>query len=857
MSRSPGIRWWLVMAWRDSRRHRLSLLCFTLAMVSGVGALVAVNSFTRNLESTLEEKARTLLGADLLIASNQPFPEVMEAFFREVGGAQSRQTRFASMAYFPEIRQSRLVAVRGIEGGYPYYGEIDTEPEGIRIQDRADAVAIVDASLMAQFGLEVGDPIRIGNVEFSILGRLLKTPGETAIEGIFSPRIYVPYRYVEATDLIRVGSIAYYNVFFQFEDGLDPGLLERLESKEAAWMEKYQVWYDTVETRREEAGRILENVNRFLSLVGFVALILGAVGIAGAIQLYLKQKIDSVAVLRCLGATNRDASAIFLLQAGFLGFIGALLGGVLGVAIQQALPWVLNPFIPLDDIEVFLAWPAIWGGVGFGWAFTLLFLFIPLIPISNIAPLRALRASIEPPATSWRNPRIVVLWLLIVLTTTGFALWQTRDTPLYGLVFVGGLGLVLSILSGLAFLLRAGLRRLPLKAYSFSWRQGLANLYRPQNRTVYLVTTLGMGLFLLYTLHLTERALVNEGSFNNAADSPNLVLFDIQPYQEQDILQLLEDRGLPILGHAPVVTMNLQRVNGKTIRELEALEEAGEMDLERWALFQEYRTTYRDSLSPEAKLVKGSFTPRASLDSGKPVPISVEKEVVRGLDLELGDQLVFNVQGFSIETVVDSIREVDWNSLNPNFLVVFPRGVLEQAPTFYVTATRVDSPEALGELQRDVVSLHANVVAIDLERALQSIGEILDRVSFVIRFMAGFTVVTGLILLIISVMTSRYQRVKESVLLRTLGASGNQIRQIIAIEYALTGTLAGLVGGGLALLASSALAHFVFQVVPVVSIPEFLGVLMGFALLTTLVGLLNSRGIAGHPPLEVLRKDQG
>ena len=851
----PGGGWWLRMAWRDSRRHRGSLICFVFAIVAGVAALVAVNSFSRNLERAIDRRANALLGADLKFSSTRPFDARAEALIAELGGAQSRQTRFASMAYFPEQRQSRLVAVRGLEGGFPYYGELETDPAGVRVQDRDDPVAIVDAGLMAQFGLEVGDPIEIGEVTFRIEARLLKIPGGTAIEGIFSPRLYIPHRFVEETNLIRVGSIAYYNVLFRFEDGLTPAIEERLKAERDAWMRDSHLGYETVESRKAQAGEILSNLNRFLSLVGFVALLLGAIGIAGAIQLYLRQKVDTIAVLRCLGARGRDAFAIFLLQVGLLGAVGSLFGGAIGVGIQQLLPVVMGPFLPIEDIEVFIAWPVLLTGMGFGWSFTFLFTLAPLLPVRRVPPLRALRAAVERKRPFWRDPALVGVWLLVGGITLGFALWQSRERPLFGLAFMGGLLVALGLLAGLSALLRWGLRRTTLRGFPFAWRQGLANLYRPQNRTLFLMTTLGMGVFLLLSLYLTERSLLNEGEFDRSGAGPNLLLFDIQPDQTEDILNLLEAKGHPVLAHAPVVTMNLSSLNGETISELRERDEAGEIKIERWALFQEYRTTYREAPDEGVRLREGTFTPVHSLDAPGPVPVSVEAEMVRALNLELGDRLVFNVQGFPIETVVGSIREVDWNSLRPNFLVVFPTGVLEAAPTFYVTATRVESPEALGALQREVVALHSNVVAIDLERALQSIGEILDRVAFVIRFMAGFTGLTGLVILVISLTTSRYQRIRESILLRTLGASGGQVRRILAVEYFLTGFLSGLAGLGLAVVAAGLLVHYAFEVSLVVPVPELLGVFIGFGVFTTLVGLLNSRGIATQPPLEVLRRD--
>ncbi len=843
------------MALRDSRQSRRRLFLFTLSIVFGVAALVAINAFGKVLERAIETRSKTLLGADLLIASGQPFNERTEELIRSLGGDQSRQTRFASMARFPKTGDSRLVAVRGLKGGFPYYGELETDPAGVTVNGRSDAVAIVDDSLMAQFGLEVGDTLEVGKVTFEIIARLIQIPGETAVEGVFSPRVYVPHNQIEQTELIQIGSIAYYNVLFRFDSGLTPEMLERLEAEREEWMREARVWFDTIEERKQEAGRVLVNINSFLNLVGFIALLLGAVGIAGSVQVYLKGKVDTVAVLRCLGATNHDAMAIYCIQITLMGLIGTAIGAAFGLSLLLVLPKVMAPFLPIGGLDIFIAWPTVFMAMGFGWVFMILFSLIPLLPLRKITPLRAIRSFVQDVAPAHKDRGVWIVCSLIVLVTTGFALWQSRERPLHGLGFLGGILLALGLLWLLAFLLRFTVRRITGSTWPYVWRQGMSNLYRPNNRTLFLLTTLGIGSFLIFTLYLTEQSLLRQGELSSSDENPNLLMFDIQPDQNDGVNRIIEAEGYTVVGNAPVVTMNLAELNGYDVGQLREMDESGEIDIERWAVFREYQSTFREHLNPDEVLLEGSFTPRASLDDDVPIPVSVEKEIVRALDLKLGDRILFDVQGFPIDVEVTSIREVNWNELRPNFFVVFPAGVLEEAPAFYVTATQVPDQQRIAFLQRKIVETYPNVSAVNLEVVLQTVGEIFDRVTFVLRFMASFTIATGLVVLISSILTSRYQRVKESVLLRTLGAQGRQIRSIMAIEYVLLGSLSALAGIILAGISSFALSRWVFEVPFYFPWGAPLIMVVGVSLITLLTGLANSRGIASHPPLEILREE--
>jgi putative ABC transport system permease protein len=446
-----------------------------------------------------------------------------------------------------------------------------------------------------------------------------------------------------------------------------------------------------------------------------------------------------------------------------------------------------------------------------------------------------------------------MIWLcsgLIVAVLFAFSLSQSQRWSI-GLALTAGLGAAFALLFGVAHVLMRLLRSQTGRVGSFVIRQGLASLYRPHNRTILLMLSLGLGTFLILTLYLLQTNLVRNILPSVQDARPDTILFDIQTDQKEDVIRMLRSEDLPVLEEVPVVTMRLASVKGRGVDEIR---KDPHHTAPNWALRREYRSTYREYLVDSEKLVGGSWQGRVPKDA-TPVPISIEDGIAKSLGVGLGDELTFDVQGVAVKAVVASLREVDWRRVQPNFFIVFPMGVLEDAPAFHVLTTRASSSGKSAELQRSLVKHFPNVSTIDLSLVLQTLDGILRKITFVVRFMALFTVGTGLLVLAASILTGRYQRVQESVLLRTLGASRRQIWRILLVEYISLGVLAAVTGIILATMASWALARFVFHIgygLPVM--PLFLATLIVSAL-TVMTGLIASRGVCNHPPLEVLRNE--
>jgi len=836
----------LKMAWRDTRASRRRLLLFSLAVVLGVAALVAVSSVRDNLRLAIAEQTKSLLGADLTVNSRAEFPAETMEYFASLGEARAREISFNSMLLVPRAGgPTRLVQVRAIEGEFPFYGDFDTAPAGARASLRGGMNAVLEESLMVQFNLKEGDPIRLGSAEYRVAGALRAIPGEAMAVTQMAPRVYVPLATVGGTGLLQPGSISRHRFYFKFPAGFDADALVR-DLRERFREQRFG--YDTAEERKRELGQSITNVNSFLSLVGFASLLLGAIGVASAIHAHIRQKIPTIAMLRCLGASSRTSFAIYLVQGLGLGLVGATLGAVLGLALQLALPGLLREFLPFA-LQASVSWSALGGGLGAGLVVSVLFALLPLLEVRRVSPLLTLRSAVVPSAgRDWWQ---LVMLVVIGAAVFGFAYWQTGRLR-YAAGFAGALAVSFAVLAGIARALSWCARRFTPRRLPYAWRQGMANLYRPNNRTLLLLVSLGLGTFLMMTLYLSRDTLLGQLRVVGGGERPNLMLFDIQDDQVEPLRKLLRDNGAPVKEYAPIITMRIASIKGRAAADL--LKDR-ELRIPAWTLRREYRSTYRAVLSDSEKLTAGAFTGHVA-EGVDVIPVSVEEKLAGDLQVTLGDEIVFDVQGVPVKARVDSIRQVDWRRMQPNFFLVFPEGALEAAPKFHIMALRVADAGQSAKIQQAVVREHPNVSAIDLALIIQTIDGVYSKASFVVEFLALFTVVTGGIVLAGAVLIGRSQRVRESVLLRTLGASKAQVNRIMFAEYLTLGTLGAAVGAILAIGANWALAYFIFQVKWVMPSLAVLG--GGWAivsLMTVATGWLSNRGICDHPPLAVLREE--
>jgi putative ABC transport system permease protein len=868
-----GPRFVLRMAWRESRAGRRRLWLLTSAITAGVAALVAINSFTQNLRSSVAQQARALLGADLSFSSGRAFPARVEALLdslitpdstaRAARGRRALQVSFVGMAYVPRTTGVRLVQVRAVEGGYPFYGEITTDPAGRWRRLAEEDGALVDPVFLSALGARVGDTLALGEARFPILGTVLNVPGDVGVFSAFGARVYIPARTLPATGLLQFGSRAEYEAFVELPKGTDAQAIAR---RYRTTLRELRVGIRTVESDRENLTEALSRLGNYLGLVALVALLLGGLGVASAVNVFIKQKLDTIAVLRCLGATSGDVFAVYLLQALLMGGIGSAIGAGIGVALQQLLPLLFRGLLPVD-VHVVPSPRSILLGFGLGLWVAGMFAALPLLGVRRVSPLMTLRRDVEPaPARSDRLARAIALLIAAsVVALAGIQVGRLRD----GLLFAGAIGIALLSLWLAARGLMRGIRRWFPTRLPYLWRQGLANLYRPANQTVTVVLALGFGAFILTTLFIVQRNLLHEFRPGGSLTRPNLMLYDIQPAQREGVAALIRQHGVTPAPAVPIVTMRLTAVKGVPVSRLlpppdTTAAQRGPGGNRRaaprkpgtpipWALRHEYRATYRDTLTGTEKVVAGRWWGRTRADSIPPV--SLEKGVATDLVVTPGDELTWDVRGSAIRTRVANLREVEWRRFETNFFVVFPSGVLEAMPQMLVMLVRADSATTRGRLQRQVAERFPNITILDLSQIQQALEAILDRGALIVRFLALFSLATGAIVLVGSVSASRLQRIREAVLLKTLGATRGQVLHILVAEYTALGVLAALMSAVLASVAGWALAKWVFAApyqLPVLALSLLTLLLIG---LTLGVGLWNSAEILKRTPLAVLREE--
>lgn len=809
------------------------------SIVLGIAAVVSIQLFSENLKNNIQVQSKALMGADYLIDTDQEPTERAQQIIDSLG-PEAMEVNFVSMIAFPKNGGTRLARIRGIQGNFPFYGEIESEPANAGTRYQADGGVLVDATLMLQYDVKPGDSIKIGEITLPIQGTLKAIPGTTAISTSVAPPVIIPYRFIAATELLQFGSRKEYQYFYrdtavdlmQLNNTLDPVL--DLENADI----------DTHTSTSSRLGRRYDNVGKFLNLVAFIALLLGCVGIASSVNIYIKEKLPSVAVLKCMGATRKQSFLIFLIQIAGIGFLGGIIGTAIGVGIQELFPYILKSLLPFQ-VEVELLPQPLILGVLLGIFMSVLFALLPLLRTWYVSPLEVLRVTTKTTFKS-RTAR----WILAILIfgfLYAFSFWLLKDGG-YAIAFVAGVVITFAILAGIALLTMRLVKRFFPKKASYIIRQPLLNLFRPNNQTLVLLVAIGLGTFLIATLYFTKDILLAKTSIEDTAQNPNIVALDIQSSQLDSVVQTFERNDLTVINNIPLVTMRMHSIKGVTIN---AIKKDTTSTIRGWILNHEFRTTYRDSLIASEQLQRGEWV--AEHKGGEPIPISISDNIAFDAQVDIGDTIVFNVQGVLMETIVASIRQVDWTRLQLNFSVVFPKGVLEEAPQFNVLTSYVPDEKRSAYLQRDLVEQFPNVSIIDLRQVYTIIEDILDKVSWVINFMAFFSILTGIIVLIGSVRTSKYQRIRESVLLRTIGAKNHHIIKIAVLEYLFLGVLGCLVGLILALAGSVFLAYYLFEEAFVPSIIPFLLFLPALVALIVSIGLSNIRPVLKSAPLEVLR----
>lgn len=843
------------LAWRESRSARRRLLLYMSSISLGAAALVAIDSYASNVTSSIQEQSRALLGGDIALSTRRPLfdssQRLIDTLTRK-GVSFARVTSFPSMAVVPRTTATRLVQVRAVSANYPVYGEITTEPAGQWKQLQGGPNALVDPSLLVTLEANIGDTLKLGFGQFVITGTLKDVPGSSEISEIFGPRVFIPERYVAETRLLVFGSTAQYRFLGKLPPTINADALVKPLRKSFA-----QVGMDarTSEQSEAQATRAILQLRNFIGVVGLVALLLGGIGVASGVRAFVARKIDTVAILRCLGASSGQVLTIYVAQAAAMGLLGAAAGAALGVAVQFALPRVMKDFLPVD-VSVSLVPTAIIAGIAVGGWIALIFSLRPLLSVRNISPLQTLRreADADILRTRLRDVPRLLVDAALVLSVIAIALSRsTRVSNGLGIAAATGgviLMLVLSA-SALAYLARKSMR----KGWPYVIRQGVANLYRPANQTRAVILALGFGSFLVTTLYVVQANLLRQFSTDAAASRANVVFYDVQPDQEADIKKSVRAAGHEVVQTAPVVTMRIAEINGVPVAKM-AADTVSKTRRQGWTLRREYRSTFRDSTAEGEKITAGKWfgaqRAKQSRDTGE---VSLETSLASDLKAELGDVITWDVQGVRVPTRVTSLREVTWTRFEPNFFAVFSPASLADAPRQYVVLANVAPRAEVTRLQRTLVGRYPNISSLDLSLIKESIMKVVSKVAIAVRFMAIFSLAMGIPVLFSSIAATRRDRIREGVLLKTLGATRGQIVRILLSEYILLGVLGSLTGMVLAIGGGWALTHFVFENDFSPAWGPAFGIAGLMMALTVSIGLLAGRDVFRETAMSALREN--
>ena len=878
------------LTWRESRGARQRLLLYMSAISLGVAALVAIDSFADNVTRSIREQSRSLLGGDISFTSRRPLTAGHKAILdtvRRRGNAQlARVTTFPSMGLVQRSGRTRLVQVRAVTPNFPFYGVITTTPANRWQSLQSGPVALVDPSLLVALDARIGDTLSLGMMKFVIGATLKDVPGTPGVAEIIGPRVFIAERYLPETQLLVFGSTAEYAVLAKLPSSVAP---RKIVAPLRKSLDKEQLRAVTVTQNQENATEAIQQLSSFIGIVGLVALLLGGVGVASGVRAFVSRKIDTVAILRCLGASSGQVLAMYVVQAAAMGIVGALAGAAIGIAVQFGLSSVFSDFLPVD-VSVTLEPAAILTGVIIGGWIALIFSLRPLLALRNVSPLQTLRrdADSEVLRMRWNDFPRILIDVALVASVVVIAVLRSSNIR-EGLGFSIATIAVIGVLTLAAVLLSFIARKTLRGGWPYVIRQGVANLYRPANQTRSVILSLGFGAFLITTLYLVQSNLLKRFEFNAAASQANLVFFDIQDDQLAGVDSIVRSRG-QIVQQAPIVTMRISRINDRPVERIvadsrarrsadslarakggaaaESLEKrnAAEAEAQKrgapprqsgrpgWALNREYRSTFRDTVTTGEKITSGKWFSRAALEGvGDTTEMSLEKDVAAELRVKLGDVITWNVQGVEIPARVTSLREVTWTRFEPNFFAVFASAPFKTAPKQHVILASVPDGMTVARMQRDVVSRYPNVASIDLSLVKETVARIVTKVSTAMRFMALFSLAMGIPVLFAAVAATRRDRIREGVLLKTLGATRGQIMRILAAEYALLGALGSLTGMLLAIGGGWAVTHYVFEasyspaLAPALAIA---GLMLG---LTVAIGLLAGRDVFKETPMSALR----
>ena len=853
-SSKPTLGWATAarIAWRELRASYAKFLFVILSVAIGVAALTGVRGLSEAFTRTLSTQARSIMAGDL---SARLFRQLTPKESQQLDSLSGRgvqrtdATELVSMASSANDPVPLLVSLKAVDpAAYPYYGSVLIDPAGNFHSVLTDQTVIVGPDLLFRLHLHVGDTLKIGKDTFTIAATVTREPDRMSSTMGLGPRVFITRHALETSGLLQQGSRAGERFLFRLAPSAPN--VEKVRARLEGILPEAQV----ADYRQANPGltRGLDQATGILSMICLVAMVLGAIGVAMAMRAHLAQRMDILAVMKSIGARSSDILRIYLLQTTLLGLAGGLLGVVLGVGVEKLLPHVLGMLLPIT-VAVSIPYKAGAAGLLTGLLTTLLFCLPPLLDIRDVKPNLVFRRMVETEdgkrtwTATFREKRAQSISIVVIILALCGIAAALSDSWLVARWFTGVLCaillFILGMTAGVLKLLRILLDRTRLSLPSFL-RHGLANLYRPGNQSKAVLSALGVGVMLILSVFLMQRSMIHDMQVTLGSGVPNLFLIDISSEELPGVQKLLAGQpgvhgGMEAL---PVISGRLSEING-----VDAESRKEEKHFPRH-LLQSVLLTWSDTLPPGAKITEGNWwAPDAR---GQ---VAVEADLAKRLRLTLGSTVAFSVNDKSVPAKVVAFFHNDGEHVNARSEFVLSRDALQGLPTVWYGAVHV-SPLQVGQAQAVLFANYPTVTVINIADVIETIQGVVRQITLVIRFLAGFSILAGAVILASSIASTRYRRIREVVVLKTLGAKRSRIAGIFAVEFIMLGSLAGFVGTVFANLLSSQLLRRMDVTFHGAWYANLLGV-VGTALLAVITGWLASFRILGQRPLEVLREE--
>jgi len=832
----------LKMSWREGRAAWSKFLFFLLSVAIGVGALAGVKGFAASLITAMHGQARTLLAADLSIGFPQkPTVSQLQGIekVRTLGWPLAATTTLDTMSTSPQSQSGSLVELKAVEPGlYPFYGALVTDRGDPTAQLKAGQ-ALVAPELLDRLGIKVGDSLKIGNLTVPIGAALLKEPDRAVASFSLGPRVMVSQAVLAQAALEGPGARARYAYLVKLPETIDPTQARR-EIFRSAGTAMRGARYTDYREAQPQVQRTLSRLSDFISLVALLALLVGGLGVANTIRVFLEQKRQNIAIMKCLGATGRQVLGVYLTQALALGVLGSLLGVGLGLGVQAILPRFIGPLLQLDAPLTIETGPAL-QGLLVGVLVALAFSLVPLWGARRVKPAVLLRREVDAPAGSplRRGLNALVLAVSIGLLFGAFAAWLVGSVR-YGFAFIGGLWVTLGLLGAAAWAVLQLVRRLP-PPRRLTLKHGLHNLYRPGAQSVSVVMAVGTGVAVTLCIYLLQANLLQEIRNSMPADTPNVVFINLQKTEVADFSQMLRSAPgvLAAPDPMPLAQSRITAVDGKAVPVGSGAQTA-------------FTLTTLDHLPEGETLTAGRWWDKPPT-SGLPY-LSVEERSAQGLGIRLGSEVTFTINDRTLRARVENLRSGDRPGPEGAFQMVLSPGALDAFPLSYAATAKV-APEQVGALTRLSAEKFPSVSVIDIGVIMATVQDILNRVGLVIRFLASFSIIAGLIILAGSIAATKYRRLRETAMLKVLGATRPMVATIFAVEYGVVGLVAGAIGSVAASFAASALLRWVLQSGFFFRLTPLVVGLVGTTVLTVATGFAASLDLLNRKPLAVLRDE--